>query len=347
MRKLGLLLCFFLFGFLALAQKSDKEKALDAMIDAGMIRRDGNNLILKVPSYADTARYKLMYSGLITDPNVRLRFETTFSVATPTQSSPPISTSGLNTSGMANVRPSDLSQLPSTPVAGARSRMKTFGFVGVISPTASQQFSEHSWTVPEGVTSIQLEGWSAGADGFVGPDVNGGGGGAGAYFLSVIEVVPGTVFRIRVPAGGKNCYPLVIQSDVGSLTLISGKYPVSADDQSGRYDGRGGYLDQSSGNFSGNIFSIRGEDGERNLAIPLDRQTSNLYRYYQNGSRGGAAPRGGSGGVGAIHISLAESDVPAKDGNFPGGGGGGGLESTGIRGLESGRGAAGFLIIYY
>ena len=348
MKKLGFIILLVLVSLSGFAQKSDKERALEALIESGMIRKDGKNLIVRVPSYADTARYKLMYSGLITDPNVRLRFETSSSVAVPTQPSNPISGTGLNTTGQTIVKPNELSQFePGTGSVGM-SKMKIFGFVGTINPSGSQQFSEHTWTVPEGVTSIRMEGWSAGADGFGASYGSGGGGGAGGYFMSVIDVTPGYVFRIRVPASGKDLYPLVIQSEAGSITLISGKFPQKMEGGIERFDARGGYLDQSTGNFSGNTLSIRGEDGEKSLAIPIERiGSTEVYKFYNNGSKGGNAPRGGAGGRGAIHISLREMDVTAKDGNYPGGGGGGGLEMTGIATLKSARGASGLLIIYY
>lgn len=351
MKSLTLLILACLLSLTAFSQKSNKEKALDAMIESGMIRRQGNDLILRVNSYSDTAQYKLMYSGLIDDPNVRLRFETISAVNTPKQPAS-LSNAGLNTTGQAEVNPNQLTQIAAPSGLGPSfSNMKTFGFVGVVSDGASQQFSEHSWTVPPGVTKIKFEGWSAGADGAGADFVAGGGGGGGAYFMAIIEVEPGDNLRIRVPASGKNLYPLLVQfttGNKGSITLRSGFYPVKEASGISSYDGRGGFLEQNSGVFANSTFSIRGQDGEKNFLLPTEPITDRVYKFYQDGKNGGDAPKGGFGGKGAKHISLFEgSDVAASDGSFPGGGGGGGLEMTNIRGLQSAKGASGFLIIYY
>ncbi|WP_111670164.1 hypothetical protein [Algoriphagus litoralis] len=331
----------------AQAQKSDKEKALDAMIQSGMIRREGNNLIVKVPSNADTAQYKLMYSGLITDPEIRLRFETSTPVsATAPPSGPLFSNQGLNTSGQAQVIPQDLGAMSSPSQAAVQSHMVVFGYAGMISPTASQQFTEHSWTVPAGVTSVRMEGWSAGADGYG----TGTGGGAGGYFLSVIQVVPGTVFRIRIPASGRNLYPLVIQSDLGSLTMTSGKHPAVEMRDLTPEASKGGFLERTSGVFERNTFSIRGEAGHPVKATPLREIASNVYTYQIIGGKGGDAPRGGSGGNGIFKVTgFPELSKAAQPGNFPGGGGGAGYEQYDPNATEinSSSGASGVLIIYY
>ena len=345
--KTSLIFVFlFLWAWTAQAQKSDKEKALDAMIQSGMMRREGNNLIVKVPSYADTARYKLMYSGLINDPRIRLRFETGTPVsAMSTRSEPEFSNQGLNTSGEARIDPQDLGGAMGAPMAPAQSKMAMFGYTGIISESA-QQFSEHTWTVPPGVTFIKMEGWSAGADGHG----SGIGGGAGGYFMSVIQVVPGTVFQIRIPASGKNLYPLVIMSEVGSLTMLSGKHPNIAMQDYTPADSRGGYLDRVSGVFEGNTFSIRGENGERIRQTPLREISRNVYTYQYLGGKGGDSPRGGVGGEGMFKVSLfPELTQEAQPGNFPGGGGGSGIElyDPNAPGNKSKPGASGYLIIYY
>lgn len=347
MKKLLFPLLMVLLVWDAQAQKSDKEKALDAMIQSGMIRREGNNLIVKVPSNADTAQYKLMYSGLITDPKIRLRFETSTPVsATVSPSGPIFSNQGLNTSGQAQVRPQDLGAMTSPSQMAAQSHMVVLGYTGMISPTASQQFTEHSWTVPAGVTSVRMEGWSAGADGYG----TGTGGGAGGYFLSVIQVVPGTVFRIRIPASGKILYPLIIQSDLGSLTMTSGKHPAVEMRDLTPEASKGGFLERISGVFEGNTFSIRGEAGHPVMSTPLREIASNVYTWQTIGGKGGDAPRGGSGGEGIFKVnSFPELSRASQPGNFPGGGGGAGYEQYDPNASEinSSSGASGVLIIYY
>jgi hypothetical protein len=63
-----------------------------------------------------------------------------------------------------------------------------------------------TFTVPAGVTSIQIEAWGGGAGGKSAPNTKGfvgGGGGGGAYAKrNAITVVPGTTYTITAPGSG-------------------------------------------------------------------------------------------------------------------------------------------------
>jgi len=61
--------------------------------------------------------------------------------------------------------------------------------------------SSTSWTVPAGVTSVDVECWGGGAGG--GASSNGeGGGGGGAYSKSTLSVTPSDSHQINIGAGG-------------------------------------------------------------------------------------------------------------------------------------------------
>ncbi|HOM91004.1 MAG TPA: hypothetical protein PKW65_09780, partial [Bacteroidia bacterium] len=83
-----------------------------------------------------------------------------------------------------------------------------FFFKGAIAQT--QTFtSSGTFTVPAGVTTVQVEAWGGGgagggvASGFLPPNRAGGGGGGGAYLKNTsVTVIPGSTVTITVGAGG-------------------------------------------------------------------------------------------------------------------------------------------------
>src|SRR2546422_3189964 len=74
----------------------------------------------------------------------------------------------------------------------------------IFSFTGSDQF----WTVPDGVTRVQVEAWGAGGGGGGGSGGSGnlfsrgGSGGSGAYVRTTTAVVPGQTFTVSVGGGG-------------------------------------------------------------------------------------------------------------------------------------------------
>ncbi len=83
------------------------------------------------------------------------------------------------------------------------------GAMGVLQAFAqSQTFTtagSHSFTVPAGVTSVQLQIWGGGGAGG-GSSTNGtagGGGGGGAYrIVTLVGLIPGTVYTNKITVGG-------------------------------------------------------------------------------------------------------------------------------------------------
>lgn len=60
-----------------------------------------------------------------------------------------------------------------------------------------------TWTVPNGITSVNIACWGGGGAGFTGTTAGGGaGGGGGAFASSTVSVSGGQVIRFFIGAGG-------------------------------------------------------------------------------------------------------------------------------------------------
>ena len=80
------------------------------------------------------------------------------------------------------------------------------GMAGLVMGQVTTTYStsgSYTFTVPAGVTSVTVECWGGGGNGG-NRTSNGttGGGGGGAYARSVISVVPGSTYDVRVGTGG-------------------------------------------------------------------------------------------------------------------------------------------------
>ena len=382
MRKC-LLFILFVIPFVAVAQQisGDQQRMISALNQSGILRQEGNTLIYKVQKASDTAQVRLLYGNLFNDPRYQVRFEV--AGQKPVKVTTPVTKVEKN--DLPNVSGNTVSQVP---VAAEQSNccfcnIKTFQYAGAGSDrNPANNFSEHSWTVPAGVTKIKLEGWSAGGNGWSEIIVNeeytfrtdtfysirGGGGGAGAYVLSFVSVKPGDVLKIRSPGGGSGT-PLIVQFAVagtGTLNIESG-YNTKSGSTPVRYGGAGGRLQMSSGLFSENTFSLKGANGEaswlagyknENNVIPgspspgIAPTLRKFDRYDVLGGSGGNAANAVPGGSGLKYIWMLGESVPANDGGYPGGGGGAGWnrivnETLNKPEWNSGKGASGLLIIYY
>jgi hypothetical protein len=373
------LMTFLLIQFAVFSQTGgDKERMIDGLKQSGILRQEGNTLIYKVQKASDTAQARLLYSNLFNDPRYQVKFEV--AGQKPVKANTPVT----------NTQKNDLPAISTiaatqAPVLSATTNccfcnIKAFQYAGMGSDrTAANPFSEHSWTVPPGVTKIKLEGWSAGGNSWSdvvagentrGTDtfyiVRGGGGGAGAYVLSFVSVKAGDVLKIRIPAGGSGS-PLIVQfaeAGIGTLNVESGH---NAKNSSGtfRYDGAGGRMQMNSGLFAENSFSLRGANGERSwlgdyknednaapgAAGPLAAPRLWLRdKYDVYGGNGGNAANAVPGGSGLKYLWKVEVAVAAQDGGYPGGGGGAGCSghpSSYLQEWVHGKGAAGLLLIYY
>jgi gliding motility-associated-like protein len=233
-----------------------------------------------------------------------------------------------------------------------------------------------TWTVPSGVTSINVQLWGGGGGGAgAGPANGAGGGGGGAYTVSTMTVVPGTTYTLTVGVGGTGGAGCAVPGNgadgtnswFGSAgTLFAnagkgGKISVVA----GGAGGIGGTASSGSGIISyrggagaaggtGIVYSAAGGGGGGSSAGTSANGVngSGAVTIAANtlGGIGGIGPQGsGYGGQGGGYTNNPALLLIGMDGHTPGGGGGGagngsnpscaGLTTTG------GKGAHGRIII--
>lgn len=194
----------------------------------------------------------------------------------------------------------------------------------------------HNWTVPDGITSVNILCISGGGGGAssAGGDNNrsgGGGGGGGLSYTNNVSVTPGQVLTINVGRGGGGglefsrfdgneggdsfvTHPTLgivccatgahggnrqdLYSFGGNLSSLSGRLPVGDGINEGGGGGRGG--SQKAGGGGGGAAGYSGSGGRGG-----DQSTGNYD---------GKAGTGGGGGGGAMMISA---NIPAV--NFGGG----------------------------
>ena len=208
------------------------------------------------------------------------------------------------------------------------------------------------FTVPLGVTSIQVESWGAGGGG-CGYPVNGGGsgggGGGGAYTLSSFAVVAGQVVEVIVGAGGA-----AGSGDGGVYGEDSGVMPPGYGGMTGTASG-GQAAYRRTGGQGGNAYATwpGGRGGNGKIDSPP---------YLGGGGGGGAATGSGSGtdgynGLGPLPFAGGSGGTfgggnggaysAGVAGTAPGGGGGGGGQTGYSTGTAGGAGADGQVTITY
>jgi cysteine-rich repeat protein len=183
-----------------------------------------------------------------------------------------------------------------------------------------------SFTVPLGVTSIQVKAWGAGGGGG-GNDENGpaGNGGGGAYAVKTISVIPGQIITTMVGGGGSGGLPCSTSSG-GGTGGING----------GANGGNAGPSGCSGGGGAGGGFS-----GVYNSSTPLviagGGGGGGGGSWNAGASAGGAGGTNGEGNGGGI-AGASGSTTGGKGGSYiPDGGGGGG----GGGGYNGGNGGSG------
>ena len=199
--------------------------------------------------------------------------------------------------------------LAQTNAAGVLSKL---GLGGVTSLRSATFTASGSWTCPDGVTQVLIDGCGGGGGGSCGASgaANGnGGGGSAAVMGQKITVVPGTVYPITIGTGGTG----------GTTTTTSG--------------GNGG-----TSSF-GSLLSLPGGGGGTRTAIGSPGGTGGIAGqsgYYSSGlgSFGGAGGGSlfGGGGTGTPFTGAGQ-----EPGGFGGGGGAGTNNGAG------GPGANGFI----
>ena len=188
---------------------------------------------------------------------------------------------------------------------------KGFGFGGAVAaPPGQAEFTSsgsHSWTAPDGVTSVSVVVVGAGG----GVASNGG----GLAYRNNISVTPGSSYSITVGAGGTkssgyNDDTSATDSTAFSCTATAGKGGTTVGTPSGTYDGGG-----NGGRYGGGAGGYSGNGG-------------------QGATSSGASGTAGSGGAGG---GASGASV-----GFPGGGGVGiyGEGASGAAGTAGGSSLA-------
>jgi hypothetical protein len=206
-----------------------------------------------------------------------------------------------------------------------------------------------AWTVPAGVTNIEVELWGGGGGGGGALNNNtasggGGGGGGASTVISSLSVTPLSVINITVGAsgpGGANGNPGA-NGTTGGTTTFAGTYSATG--------GTGG-----SGATTGTTGGAGGAGGAGSFTGGTGVAGSGGGAYGgAGGGSGGTAANGNTGseftagvavtGGGAGGNGSDASGVGGTAGNAPGGGGGGSYEK-GTTIMDGGAGAAGQIVI--
>ncbi len=191
----------------------------------------------------------------------------------------------------------------------------------------------YDWTVPDGVTSVDVQAWGGGAGGGSGwhgtPAYGGGGGGGGGYSAATIAVTPGETITITVGVGGGGSAGAYVEGQCGE---------DGGETSFGAYLSAGGgtALNNSGFNYSGS--GVGGAGGIGTTENGSDGQTSTNQYGGAGGDAGGAAQGGGSGGAQQTSVGS-----PGNDGTEYGGGGSGGTPALQV----GGDGAPGAIVLDY
>jgi|GEM_PF-3608572 len=150
--------------------------------------------------------------------------------------------------------------------------------------------SEQSWTVPAGVTSIDVKLWGAGGGG----DYNGSSGGSGGFVKGTLAVTPGQILKIVVGEGGSKA-----DNSAGNTSPAAGSYGGG---------GRGTSYGAAGGGYSGIFLSTVTQANAKVIAGGGGGSKNNS---------GNTTPAGGGGG----DASATGGALQGASGNGGGGGG--------------------------
>jgi hypothetical protein len=180
----------------------------------------------------------------------------------------------------------------------------------------------HSWTAPEGVTSVCVV--CVGGGGGPAANINGasGGGGGGLGWKNNISVTPGQSYTVVVGAGG-------IRTTSGTAGAGGKSYFISDVTVAGN-GGGGGVTASNIGGTGGTFVG----DGGGNGGTGGGRNSSTA----QAGGGGGAGGYSGNGGRGGQGVNTS---ITALAGQGGGGGGGGGAGASDTGGSGGGVGVYG------
>jgi hypothetical protein len=220
--------------------------------------------------------------------------------------------------------------------------------------TINQANGTQGWTVPAGVSSIQMDVWGAGGGAGWGAAGPRGEGGAGAEVTATLAVSAGEWFGFGIGQAGAN----------GSRQVSGCAFDIPSDVSQGGFGGEGGGGNTAGSGASGSYCFGGGSGGAGGDTIVQDAGSDMLmdvgggggggggggiagYAGGAGGSGGAAAGNGGNGtGTGSGRGGLASNvggdgrdDGDAPDPGTSGGAGGAG--GLGLNSGNSGHGASG------
>ena len=217
--------------------------------------------------------------------------------------------------------------------------------------TSNESFSQQdslifttsgTFTVPAGVTSVNIEVVGAGGNGWLN---GGGGGGGGGYAKGTYEVTPSATLNVTVGTGGGGAAGGT--TSVNALISATGggngytvPNPMVGGGGTGGVGTGGTIANRTGGNGGGGYWTFFGGGGAGAAGSLTDGSNGgNTIVYAGNcktpggaGGTGGGVP-GGNGGKGAGFLdSGCNTTNPAANGSDDGGAGGGGNGNGGVPG---------------
>ena len=205
----------------------------------------------------------------------------------------------------------------------------------------------HSFTVPAGITSIEVQVIGAGGRGgfrTTGNNLPLAGGGGGAYAQDTFTVTPGETFDLYVGIGATSQDPGE-DTWFDSTTSVMAKGGESVVNNSNDPGAGGSAADSigavtySGGYGAGGVGASYGGGGGASGTATGDGAYADDTTVSDDGATG--ATGGGNGGDGAM------LGIPGVAGAVPGGGGGGGFRAGNLTSQNPGNGASGRVTIIY
>lgn len=373
------IISLMLFSMNATGQVNETfESVVKSGISRGIIKKDGYKVTYIAAPATDTAKIRIYYEDLIrkTGKPYEFSFESNAKVLPPANKN----YDNLNTIVVENkndiknglIIPPTTSGTPGNPITpgegGCWTRQRVFGELHF-----TERVEEYTFTVPSDVTSIKIEAWSGGGNGYgqivtrvrtarditqrLLESISGRGGGGGAYACGIIPVKKGDRVIMSIPpAGGGKSVHVKLNGNENMFYLNNG-----GDGNPGALfgDGQGGLSGGTYGVFKNNLYWMGGANGESyeaseyGIAYGNDgdgmviQATYTVENYIINFGKGGNAALLNNGGLPARYSTyITNPQVAATNGQFPGGGGGGG-DANYLPNAKPGKGAPGMVIIHY
>jgi hypothetical protein len=218
------------------------------------------------------------------------------------------------------------------------------GIVTGIVANAQISFTANgTFTVPAGVTSVQIEVVGPGG---TGGNNGGGGGGGGGYAKGTFTVVPGAAHAVTVGAGGSGITTSIAGLNISATAGANGTFVANPGIGGGGTGGTGsgGTVNRTGGTGGGGFWTYFGGGGAGTAGPTANGGDGGNTIIWTGvcqtpggtGGISGGAP-GGTGGKGAgfTDVNCNVTD-PASNGTDYGAGGGGGNGNGGVPGTGKG-----------